>query len=84
MVTWQGPVPEQAPDHPEKTDVGETLADMATLDPASKGAEHSGPQLMPGGLLVTVPVPLPLLEIVKVKVIFEKVAVTDFAESIVT
>ena len=63
IVTVQGGVPEQAPVHPPKTDPEPGAAFSWTAVPGGKKAWHAVPpggfwQLIPGGLLVTVPVPL--------------------------
>jgi hypothetical protein len=58
MVTVQGAVPVHAPLHPTKVDP-EAAAVRITAVPLSKLAVQVLPQLMPDGLLVTVPLPLP-------------------------
>jgi hypothetical protein len=60
-VTTQVPVPEQAPLQPAKEDpaAGEAVRVMAV--PGVTDCEQVAPQLMPAGLLVTVPEPAPLL-----------------------
>src|SRR3954453_19364138 len=60
-VTVQAPVPLQAPDQPAKAEVGLAVADKVTAVPLGKLAVHVDPQLMPAGLLVMVPAPLPAL-----------------------
>ena len=52
-------VPEQAPDHPAKADPEAAVAVSVTDVPLGKLAAHVEPQLIPDGLLVTVPVPVP-------------------------
>ena len=57
----------------------------ATVVPSANSAEHSVPQLMPVGVLVTVPLPLPALVTFSVNFgVSAKVAVTAFALVIVT
>jgi hypothetical protein len=53
------PVPEQGPVHPAKTELAPGIAVSVTEVPAAKFAAHAEPQLIPDGLLVTVPVPVP-------------------------
>src|SRR5439155_402179 len=55
-----------------------------TAVPLAKLAEQVAPQVMPAGLLVTVPAPAPALETVSVKVCRVKVAVTVVAAESVT
>jgi hypothetical protein len=50
-------VPVQAPDHPRKEDPATAAAVSVTLLLAVRLALHVVPQLIPAGLLVTVPVP---------------------------
>ena len=54
-------VPEQAPLHPEKTDPASGEAVNVTFVPLGKEALHVVPQLIPAGVLVTVPLPPPAL-----------------------
>jgi hypothetical protein len=76
-VTTQVPVPVQPPpDQPENVDPAAGVADNVTDVPLVNGAEQVEPQLMPAGLLVTVPDPLPDLLTVKVGPVVLKVAVT--------
>jgi len=56
--TVHGPVPEQAPDQPTKIEPRPGVAVSVTVVPAANDVEHVNPQLMPVGLLVTVPLPL--------------------------
>jgi hypothetical protein len=58
-VTMQVPVPVHAPDHPANVDPELAVAANVTEVPVAKLAVHVVPQLMPAGLLVTVPVPDP-------------------------
>jgi hypothetical protein len=81
----QLPVPLHAPPHPPNTDPSNGVADSATTVPLVKLAEHPLPQLIPAGLLVTDPAPLPASATDNVKFpVVLNVAVTDFAALIVT
>jgi len=51
--------PAHAPDHPANVDPAVAVAVSVTDVPLGKLAEHVEPQLIPEGLLVTVPVPVP-------------------------
>ena len=69
-LTTQVPVPEQPPpDHPEKTEPPLAEAVSVTLVPELYDSEQSAPQLMPAGLEVTVPEPVPDLVTVREYVI---------------
>ncbi len=57
--TLHAAVPVQAPDHPAKVEPVDGVAVRLTVVPLSKLAEQVEPQLIPAGLLVTVPFPLP-------------------------
>jgi hypothetical protein len=59
MVTMHAPAPVQSPDHPPNVEPTAADADSITMVPAAKVAEHVVPQLIPVGLEVTVPVPVP-------------------------
>jgi hypothetical protein len=59
MVTEQVPVPLQAPLHPAKVEPEPATAVKTTVAPLVKFALHVLGQVMPLGLLVTVPVPVP-------------------------
>lgn len=61
IVTLHAPVPVQAPDQPVKAKPASGVAVNATVDPEGKLALQVEPQLIPAGLLVTVPVPIPFL-----------------------
>ena len=65
----QVPVPEQSPDHPVKRDLVPGVAVSVTVVPFVNVATQVGPQLMPAGELVTVPVPGPLFDTVSVQVV---------------
>jgi len=86
MVTLQAPVPLQAPLQPANVEPESGLAVKLTTAPLAKLAEHVVPQEIPEGVLVTVPVPAPLLATVRVKSpgLAVKFALTDFAASMVT
>jgi hypothetical protein len=60
-VTLQAPVPVQAPDQPANVDVAFEAAVSVTTVPLVKLALQVAPQLIPAGLLVTVPAPVPAL-----------------------
>jgi hypothetical protein len=83
MVTLQAPIPEQAPLQPVKFDVAFGLAVRVTVVPLTKLAEHMLPQLIPDGVLVTLPLPLPASVIERGKSALN-VAVTEAAAFILT
>ena len=58
-------VPEHAPNHPLKIDPDAAAAVRFTEVPLLYGSEQSEPQLIPAGLLVTVPEPVPDLVMTK-------------------
>src|SRR5256712_5305398 len=83
-VTVQAPGPEQPPPlQPLKVEPAAGAAVSVTAVPLAKLAAQVAPQVMPAGLLVTVPAPVPALETVSVKV-GVKVAVTVVAAGAVT
>ena len=87
MVTRQAPEPEHAPLQPAKVDPGAGVGVRVTTVPVGKLALHVGPQSMPGGEDVTVPLPLPAFVTVRVWVPPPppaKVAVTSFGVFMVT
>jgi hypothetical protein len=59
IVTVQVVVPLQAPDHPAKKAPLAGTGVSFTLVPEAKLALHTGWQLIPAGVLVTVPVDVP-------------------------
>src|SRR5882762_2918599 len=88
IVTSQvGGTPLHAPDQPEKTEFTDGVAVRVRTVPRLYGSEQSAPQAIPAGLELTVPTPLPAVVTVSSRVgttVVVKVAVTDFARSIVT
>jgi hypothetical protein len=86
MVRLHAPVPLHAPLQPAKVEPESGVAAKLTTVPFAKLAEHVVPQEIPDGVLVTVPVPAPLLATVRVKGpgFAVKFALTDFAASMVT
>jgi len=60
ISTWQAPVPEQAPVHPVNVEPGSAAAISWTVVPLPKLAWQVGPQFMPPGTLVTIPLPEPV------------------------
>jgi hypothetical protein len=78
MVTVQEPVPVQpAPLQPVKVEPVAGEAVRVTAVPVAKEAEHVAPHEIPAGLLVTVPVPAPDFETVKVELTDAPVPVTN-------
>jgi len=61
IETVQVPIPEQAPDQPAKVWPEVGVAVSVTDVPKVNDVEQVEPQLIPDGLLVTVPVPDPTL-----------------------
>src|SRR5207249_11056562 len=79
-VTVQAPGPEQPPPlQPLKVEPAAGAAVSVTAVPLVKLAAQVAPQVMPAGLLVTVPAPVPALETVRAKVCGVDVAVTVVA-----
>src|SRR5438034_5478563 len=84
-VTVQAPGPEQPPPlQPLKVEPAAGAAVNVTAVPLAKLAAQVAPQVMPAGLLVTLPAPVPALETVSVKICRVKVAVTVVAALRVT
>jgi hypothetical protein len=82
--TTQEPVPVQAPLQPVKVEPVAGTALKLTDVPLAKFALQVVPQLIPTGVLVTVPVPVPFLVTFNAKLVILKVAVTNLAAFIVT
>jgi len=61
MVTLQVDVPLHPPVHPANVELDAGAAVSVTAAPAEKVATQAVPQLMPAGLLVMLPEPLPEL-----------------------
>src|SRR5882762_3014927 len=79
--------PLHAPVHPEKTETADGAAVNVTTVLRLYASEQSAPHAIPAGLELTVPRPLPAVVTVSNRVgttVVVKVAVTDFARSIVT
>ena len=68
-VTVHPPAPEQAPLQLAKTEPAAGAAVRVTAVSGVKECEQLAPQLIPAGVLVTVPVPVPLLVTDSVKVV---------------
>ena len=83
-VTVHAPVPEQAPLQLAKTEPAAGAAVRVTTVTGVTDREQVAPQLMPAGLLVTVPVPVPFFVTVKFTGVAVKVAVTEVAAFTVT
>jgi hypothetical protein len=60
-VTLHVPVPVQAPDQPANVEPAFAAAVRVTMVPLLKLALHVAPQLIPPGLLVIIPPPVPEL-----------------------
>jgi hypothetical protein len=88
IVTLHGSTgPLHAPDQAEKTELADGVAVSVTTVLRLYGSEQSAPQVIPAGLEVTVPIPVPAVVTASNRVgttVVVKVAVTDFARSIVT
>ena len=81
IVTTQLPTPVQPPpDQPAKVALGPAAAASMIIEPWSNSSVQSAPQLMPAGLDVTVPVPVPFFATVSGYWLSVKVAVTICAE----
>jgi hypothetical protein len=65
MVTVHVPVPLHAPPHPVKVEPEAAAAVNVTLAPPAKDELQALPQLIPLGVEVTVPAPVPLLATVR-------------------
>src|SRR5262245_44171686 len=77
MVSRHDPVPEQAPVQPAKVEPVFAAAVSCTTVPRLKSAVQIVPQFIPVGLLVTIPIPVPVSAIVRVATLRSKPAVTD-------
>src|SRR5579872_2645140 len=84
MVTLQVPVPEQAPLQPAKVDPAAAVAVRVTGVPLAKLALQVLGQVMPAGLLLTDPEPVPASVTVSANVTALNVAVTALAAVMVT
>jgi hypothetical protein len=81
-VITQVPVPPHPPPlQPANDDPLAAVPARVTVAPTENAAEQAVPQLMPVGMLVTVPVPPPAFTIVNTAVVRVKVAVT-FCEEV--
>src|SRR5438094_943514 len=84
-ATTHVPVPEHPPPlQPVKVEPAAGAAVSVTAVPLVKLAEQVTPQVIPAGVLVTVPMPVPALQTVRTKVCDAKVAVTVVAAETVT
>ena len=86
MVTAHVAVPEQAPLQPMKVEPDIGMAARVIAVPAAIVCEQLAPQLIPAGLLVTVPEPVPSFVIDRVRGfgLVLNAAVTDVAAFTVT
>jgi hypothetical protein len=83
-VTTHAPVPVQAPLQFPNVEPASGVAVSVTAVPGVTDCEHVAPQLMPAGLLVTVPEPVPFFVTVSVTGVAVNVAVTDVSALTVT
>ena len=85
-VRLQDPVPLQAPDQPAKVEPAAGAAVNVTAVPLLNMALQVVPQLIPAGMLVTTPVPVPARVTVRVSVVTDWLneAVTELLALIVT
>src|SRR4029450_12511825 len=84
IVTAQVPVPVQTPPlQPVKVEPAVAVAVKVTAVPGGGDTGHVAPQLMPAGVLVTVPLPAPALVTLRAKVCGSNVAVTARGRGIV-
>jgi hypothetical protein len=77
-------LPRQAPPHPPKVEPAFGVAVRVTFEPAWKAVLHELGQVIPAGVLVTVPVPVPARFTVSGLVPILNVAVIDCAALMVT
>jgi hypothetical protein len=61
IVTLQAPMPLHPPVHPPNVEVDPGASVSVTTVPAGNVPRHVAPQLMPAGLLVMAPAPVPEL-----------------------
>ena len=84
VVRLQVDVPEQAPVQPANTEPVDAEAESETFVPETKFAVHVGLQLIPGGELVTEPVPVPANVTSNAELLDTKLAPTAWAVFTVT
>lgn len=84
IVTTHAPVPLHAPDQPVNDDEASAAAVSVTAVPKLYGSEQSAPQVMPAGVDVTLPLPVPARTTLSVLVCSVNVAETVVAAVIVT
>src|ERR1044072_6090322 len=76
-VNMHVPVPEhEPPDQPENVEPVAGVAVSVTIVPLVKFSEQSMPQVMPAGIELTQPAPVPVFVAVTAVVVFANVAVT--------